>query len=123
MGHSFLENVKKLFGIKYRDRKGQEMTQNEWMEIQTIPDDYRRVARNQIGKYLISTVWLGIEDLNGSFFETMVFNHEGDDPWHYLYDHTYKTEEEAKIGHETIVAIVQRCVDKGDEFEVVDGMN
>ncbi len=114
----YRDEIKELLRVKYRDRKGKEITHEEWVQLISPLGKYRNVGRVVIGKYLISTVWQGIENLDGTLYETMVFDRESDKPWSDLYMHRYQTEEDALVGHQTIVAIAQKCVDNGDEFEV-----
>lgn len=62
--------------------------------------DTRSVAKDQIGPFFISTVFL-LVDLFGFYFETMVFVPPS---WRELYVKRYKTPSEARIGHKALVS-------------------
>jgi len=70
--------------------------------------DNRRVAKTEIGKVRISTVFLGIDHNWGDgppiLFETMVFGGELDQE-----QERYSTWEEAKVGHRQMVAMVEEA--------------
>jgi len=62
--------------------------------------DYRRVGDTNIGKYRISTVWIGAGHFLSDMFETIVFS--GDS--HAKKDYAgYNTKEEAQMGHTKMV--------------------
>jgi hypothetical protein len=69
---------------------------------------YKRVDATQIGKFWVSTVWLGLDHSFGGgpplIFETMVFEDGGSD----IYCDRYSTEQEAQEGHDEVV---QRLID------------
>ncbi len=83
---------------------------NEWMATAD-----RRVAQAEIGtKYIVSTVFLGIQDLSSSdtLFETMVFSvPTGDslDEWCWW----YSTWEEAEVGHFTVCSVLEEWTKTG----------
>lgn len=89
----------------YCDRAGRPMTMEEWAKA--FDDlDYKRLARTVLpdGK-VVSTIWLGLNHRWGDgpplIFESMVFaSDEGES----LDMTRYSTEEEAKAGHEAMVA-------------------
>lgn len=70
---------------------------------------YKQVALDKIGPYVVSTVWLGVDhgwdrDRPPVIFETMVFGP------HYIgeIDVTrYRTEDEARTGHEEVCTLVR----------------
>ena len=101
-----------LDGPMYYDREGKPMDGVlRWAKLLEDPA-YKRVAETTVGKYWVSTVWLGL-DHNFGFggppliFETMVFHSGdgsmlGDDE----YMERYATEEQALAGHAHIVEMV-----------------
>ncbi len=129
----FMERIRKEYGTMYYDRQGKEMTLLEWgSKFEDM--DYKIVRQDNIDRWFISTVWLG---LNHSFFrkqpplifETMIFldkgykEYESDDPLH-LYQERYSTEEEAIKGHEEALALCRaqivvekklKCPEVGNE--------
>jgi hypothetical protein len=96
------------FKSKYYNRKGEVIPLNEWAEL--FEDyKYKIVRQDQIGKFFVSTVWLGMDHNFFRFmekeapiyiFETMIF---ADDDYGDIYQVRYSTEEEALAGH--LVAI------------------
>jgi hypothetical protein len=105
------------------DREGQLMGFGDWAEA--IGDtDYKVVKRDEVGKYLVSTVWLGLDCRFGDpsllegkpiIFETMVFDQSGDHPWMDRYMNRYATEEEALKGHEeALVAVHADLIGTGE---------
>ncbi len=93
----------------YFDRKGNAIGLMDWVE--KIEDkEYAIVKQDNVGKYFVSTVWLGLnhsyyffKDAPIQIFETMIFIRDGEpdneeDPIkHYI--ERYSTEEEAIAGH------------------------
>lgn len=72
----------------------------------------RQVAKNYIGPYCISTVFLQIDHsfTDGGkpvVFETMIFGEEEDQPWSESYCERYSTWDEAVEGHKKAVEEVQ----------------
>lgn len=97
----------------YYDRQGKPITLEQWGKLMAT-EDYRVVARDHVGAFFVSTVWLGIDhsfspDGPPVIFETMVFgprDHPGDqEMWRYC------TEEEARSGHAEVVTLVRATVD------------
>jgi hypothetical protein len=83
----------------YYDRDGNPLTLMEWSRKFEDPS-YQRVARETVGDYDVSTVWLGADHGHGDelqIFETIVFGY--DDEW----IERYATLEEAESGHAGIV--------------------
>jgi hypothetical protein len=65
----------------------------------------RHVAKTDIGKVHVSTVFLGLDHGYGGailLFETMIFGGEHDG-----YQERYSTWEEAEVGHKQAVALVE----------------
>lgn len=92
--------------MEYKDKFGNKITADQ-LEMHLWDNQYKIIKQENIGKYFISTVWLGVPF--GTFpphdyFETIVFTNISDD----VIDHSeelyrYRTLEEAKEGHERIV--------------------
>lgn len=88
----------------YFDRDGNPMPDDWWDKKKHGERTYsrwvteKRVARTEVGEFVVSTVWLGLDHdyLTGRpvIFETMVFG----EPWNNEMAR-YSTEEEAMIGH------------------------
>ncbi len=79
----------------HTDKSGRPIEMEEWARL--LEDKaYRVVAKTQVGEHEVSTVWVGLAPLP---FETLVF------PGYTDMDR-YATEEQAKKGHEEIVARV-----------------
>ena len=85
---------------RYFNRKGRPIEVLEWAKLHN-QFDYVSIAKTHANGLYVSTVWLGIDHRFGEgaplIFETMVFPGE-------RHVERYVTEEEAKAGHETIVA-------------------
>lgn len=107
----------------YYDRKGAPITQEKWLEL-FGQDGYKRIKLDQVGAYIISTVWLG---MNHNFshkgapiiFETMVFS---EDDWispipglRDLDCERYATEVAALIGHDKMVERVKEAIEDFDK--------
>lgn len=93
----------------YRDKEGKELSIDELEPLLRDPD-YKIIKQEQIGKYFISTVWLGVPHGMGChYFETMVFlTPEGaEDPRESLGEsldcYRYCTQKEAIEGHLEVV--------------------
>lgn len=108
------EQMSKFESIpRYFDRKGKPL---KLLEFSRLLDDneYRIVKQEYIGKYFVSTVWLGLnmnflKTLPILIFETMIFmkdekDKEIEDPINHYQDR-YSTEEEALEGHQKAVKI------------------
>lgn len=101
----------------YYDRQGNPISMRDWTRLSTWDARengyaYKVVARDEIGTYLVSTIWLG---LNHAFmpgppliFETMVF---ADEDWSGAEQLRYSTEEEARAGHARLVEEVRLFAD------------
>lgn len=85
----------------YFDRQGHPMTLEEWAR-KAEDWSYKVVARTEIGKVVVSTVWLGANHNYGDgpplIFETMVFGSEDEESCE-----RWATEVEAAEGHEAAV--------------------
>lgn len=85
----------------------------EWAENFEKSD--RKIARDEIGDVVVSTVFLGLDyEMFGSslpiVFETMIFEGEHDG-----YQERYRTYDEAVKGHKKAVLLVASSLKKGDE--------
>jgi hypothetical protein len=90
---------------EYYDREGKEITQKEWAVLHA-DFDYKVVVKEEIRGCQVSTVWLGIDHSFADndppvIFETMVFGGPFDQ-----FDQRWRTEEEARRGHNTIVQMI-----------------
>lgn len=89
----------------YFDRKGNPLTCLDWGD-KFSDREYQVVKQETIGKYLISTVWVGLNmnmfrDGPPLIFETMIFFEQAGNKNELCgYQERYSTEEEALIGHE-----------------------
>lgn len=108
----------------YFDRQGQPMSLAEWRADMETAD--RTVAKTEVGSFLVSTVWLGLNHGFGGgppiIFETMVFEAErGGDGLRECLDwqERYSTEAEALEGHARAVAWVEAGCPK--EVEDAEG--
>lgn len=103
--------------VQYRDRDGNEITLEEYIEKLTDPS-YKIVNHTVVNGLLVSTVWLGLDhnfcDGPPLIFETMIFcygNYEHDE-----YQERYSTEEEAIEGHKAAVQFAKDgCPSEDDE--------
>lgn len=95
---------------RYFNRAGEQLTLMEWAHLrETSGMEYLRVAHTMFAEAVeVSTVWLGLDhSFTGQgpplIFETMIFGHTLLDAqlWRYT------TEDEARAGHEEVVALVR----------------
>lgn len=93
----------------FYDRDGKEITQDAW-SILHRQSKYKFIKQTRAtdGKF-ISTVWLGtdhnyLDDGNPIIFETMVFEAGGGVD---LACQRYETEEEALLGHDNLVSLIE----------------
>lgn len=95
----------------YFDRQGRPIDLSEFGRL-AADRDYKVVAQTQVGSYLVSTVWLGIDhDFSRGvpvIFESMVFaTVEGVPEWRDIDCVRYASEAEARVGHEELVTLVR----------------
>jgi hypothetical protein len=100
--------------ISYYDREGEQISMRTYFRLKIAGgQDYKRVASTTVGRYWISTVWLGYNHAFGDgppiIFETMVFSNETG--WDDLDMERYYTEEEALAGHAAMVEKVRLLAD------------
>lgn len=96
--------------MTYYDKQGKEIKETaEWTRL-FGDKDYKTIGHDTIGKYRVSTVWLGLDHQFGEgkplIFETMVFGGNNE------MQKRYATEEEAQDGHFKTVEIVIKKVRK-----------
>lgn len=91
----------------YYDRAGNAIGLLRWVYLRERPN-YFRVAQTTVGKYWISTVWLGLDHGFGRgkplIFETMI-THNGE---FMEYQVRYVTEAHAFAGHRAAVAYAKQ---------------
>ena len=93
--------------VKYYNREGSEITAEQFMEL-LGDEDYRRVAKDEIGMVVVSTAWLGFtaKTASGAFmhfnFETVIFGGLRDGE-----GERYETEQQALEGHKRWVAEIE----------------
>jgi hypothetical protein len=97
--------------IIWYDRKGQPLSMEEAVPL--LADiSYKRVDHTEVGPFVVSTVWLGLDHSFGFgdgrpvIFESMTFTKaawRGHAPMHELDADRYCTEEEAQAGHQAMV--------------------
>lgn len=89
-------------------KDGEPISFRTWGELRERGDF--RIAETTVGRYWVSTVWLGINhNYLGDpplIFETMVFDRDRDDMLD-QYMERYSTVQQAKQGHEHIVEMVR----------------
>lgn len=101
----------------YYDKRGNPLTFREYASLKHgLGAKYAVLCQEDVGKYWVSTVWLGMDHGFGTrllIFETMVFNNETDESD--LACERYTTEEEALAGHERMVEEVRLIVAATEE--------
>ena len=114
----------------YFDQAGEPMTLMEWV-MKFEDDEYQRIAETWVGKYRVSTVWLGLNhsSLPGLplIFETMVFDESvevvtiiGGETRSYHPDvdqERYSTRAQAERGHAEMVKRIQEGKKYGESGE------
>jgi len=101
----------------YYDRQGNPLTMEEWVQLHSGD---KTVAKTQVGEYLVSTVWLGLDhSFSGAgaplIFETMVFDQTPGTPrkWSDELLERYPTEAAALAGHDQVVQLVRTWPSSG----------
>lgn len=109
MEESEWDKINERVKPKYFDKEGKPIDLMTWGRL-FEDENYKVIKQQQIGDYLISTVWMGVDyNFNRFFdkdsplhiFETMVFSKKDKDAD--LDQERYSTLEEAKAGHEELV--------------------
>lgn len=104
-------------GPRHYDFDGQPCTFHEWVDLvqRGWNDDRRFVGRTEIGGYLVSTVWLGLDYSFGHgeplMFETMIFDnrdieYDTDDELHETC-RRWPSRHAAELGHAAAVNYVR----------------
>jgi hypothetical protein len=88
----------------FKDKNGNKISLEQFADYMEDTNDYKKVKRELIGDYFISTVWLGVEHFNGMYFETMVFLKSDieNGNWGDIEMFRYATLQEAIAGHEEV---------------------
>lgn len=102
--------------IQFADRQGKEITLEEWGKLHQ-DHDYRTVAKTDCDDGgMMSTVWLGLNHNYYSdelhIFETAFFDKDGE----CTIVTRYATEEEAKNGHNSVLALYRVGISPKSEF-------
>lgn len=93
------------------DKDGRAISIEDWAQLME-DRDYTRVAWTEIGKYVFSTVWLGLDHSFGDgpplIFESMAFKRKEDGKINSsgIYQARYSTLKEAKAWHYLMILIV-----------------
>ena len=99
----------------YFDKNGTPIDRNQWSEY--LGDkNYQVIAQDTIGKYFISTVWIGIGfGMKPLIFETMIFCDDKEDEfcgWQERYETIYQAYE----GHHTALDMCIRKYPQSDVY-------
>lgn len=96
------EEIFEKFMVIFLDKEGNPIS-IEQFRLLCEDFEYRCIGRDQIGPWLISTVWIGLLSIaSNDLFETMVF-HDNDEWNDQKYPVGYETLEEAIKGHKKVV--------------------
>ena len=102
--------------MSYYDQDGKPITQRQWLDAWGEIKN-RTIARTQVGRFLISTVWLGLNHQYGDgpplIFETMIFDEHGAD----IGCQRYSTKEAALVGHKDAERWIESVWDALQEFK------
>ena len=101
----------------YYDKEGNPIDLMKWADLMQN-EDYKIIKQEQVGKYFVSTIWLGLDHNLWSsgapiIFETMIFNKsnkEVQDPLH-LNLARYSTIQEALEGHKEMVDLCTKILE------------
>lgn len=116
--------------IKYYDREGYEVSAERFKMLMEDPK-YQLVKTDQVGNYLVSTVFVGV-DLNMKhhwvkdkvphIYETIVFyGEEGDANWTIMDLERYPDLESAKQGHKEMIWMIQRNTKISKMTDITEG--
>jgi hypothetical protein len=87
-----------------------DLTDEQWRAWMN-QDENRVVARDQIGEYLVSTVFRGLDHCQGRFFESAVFEADEQGIFDWCRERRRvdsKTWQEAEAAHASLVTIVRQ---------------
>jgi hypothetical protein len=115
----FKERMRKTYTPIYFDREGQEISFDEFC-IKCNDLEYKIISQDQIGKYFVSTVWIGLDmgifrHAAPEIFETMIFVDESEEDFDNelnYYQDRHSTEIQAKNGHARAIDLVMKKIDK-----------
>ena len=86
------------------DKKGKIISLQQWVALME-DKEYKRVAETTVGRYWVSTVWLGLDHNWGGvkplIFESMVFDKKTNESD--LLTDRYSTLSQALVGHDNMV--------------------
>jgi hypothetical protein len=115
------------------DKEGRPISIEEWGRLKGSDPNYYRVAKTDIGPWVVSTVWLGLDHRYWGegppvIFETMVFRKAawyadrslplGEREGMFEQDCVrYCTEEEALAGHEEMVLLIRATTNIESEID------
>jgi hypothetical protein len=104
----------------YRDKFGRVIQADE-LECLLRNPEYRIVAQDWIGDFLVSTVWLGVPyDLGISYFETMVFDTNNPIGERSLDLVRYENLSQAEEGHAEMLARWKEQLTQADVSQSID---
>jgi len=107
--------------MSYFDQDGKPITHAQWLDTWGEIEN-RIIARTQDGRFLISTVWLGLNHQYGDgpplIFETMIFDEQNNGAD--IGCQRYSTKEQAIAGHEDAKRWIEKTDREGywPEFEI-----
>jgi hypothetical protein len=100
--------------MSYFDQEGNPITHDQWLDIYAKIDE-RRLGKTQMGRFYISTVWLGLNYRYNPgpplIFETMIFDSEKNHSD--IGCQRYSTKLEALAGHIDAIEWVQKTNGEG----------
>ena len=92
-----------MHSVTYRDKEGNPLTVLQWGHL--FEDlNYRIIKTEMVGDIQVSTIWLGLLDMSGCYFETGVF----DENRKMLEMTRYESLEEALAGHDAEVDRIKK---------------
>lgn len=105
----------------YYDKEGKRISLEEYANLMEN-FEYRQIDRTHIGKYRISTIWMGLnynfysnDEEDKFIFETMIFCEDEENEFH-NWEKRYGTLEEAKKGHIEAVNLIKGKQMKKEEM-------
>lgn len=112
-----LEKMDDQFSLQHYDKEGKPLKFSEWSRL--LNDmDYKIVANSKVGRWRVSTVWLGLDHGHGLtdkplIFETMIYKTVGRRrkpeglKWR-NFQCRYSTLKEAQKGHEATIHLEKK---------------
>lgn len=104
--------------MSYYNMKGNPISLLEWGDLFENFSN-RFIKKDVVGKYVITTVWIGIDDFNDppNIFESMIFCDDQSDELH-EFACVYSNKEMAENGHEKLVNICNKQNKKIREYQI-----